>query len=217
MLEVWEEMFYEGKSVGKFISNFGNCIGKGGAIYKWTDNGAGYFSLPVLSFKNDDGKWRSRREYVHRLVAQYFIPNPENLPQVNHKDCDKTNNHADNLEWSSRKDNIDHAHTNGRMKKRTEDAEINILQVGQVIELYVSVIRDGVGISEMARRLGLPRTTASSIMNKRSRCFITDSIDNYLNTGIVITDRMLTLSDLNLEPDNNYIKRPGRVKGVKNK
>lgn len=217
MEEIWKEVFVNGIYTGKKVSNTGRLVRDDGTECVLSDNGAGYLSFQLLSYKDEAGKQRAKREYAHRLVAKHFIPNPDNLPQVNHKDCNKWNNHVDNLEWSSRKDNIDHAHAMGRMRKRTEDAEINILEVAQVIELYVSVIRDGVGISEMARRLNLPRTTASSIMNKRSRCFITDSIDAYLNNGIVVTYRMLTLSDLNLEPDNNYIKRPGRAKGVKNK
>lgn len=47
--------------------------------------------------------------YVHRLVAEHFIPNPLNLPQVNHIDFDKNNNHVDNLEWASISDNIQHS------------------------------------------------------------------------------------------------------------
>lgn len=54
---------------------------------------------------------KSRR--IHRLVAEAFIPNPDDLSEVNHKDGDKDNNCADNLEWCTHKQNIEHAWKTG--------------------------------------------------------------------------------------------------------
>lgn len=63
---------------------------------------------------------------IHRIVAQTFIPNPNNLPQVNHKDCNKLNNHIENLEWISNIDNIRHAFKNGVFKERDKTTILNI-------------------------------------------------------------------------------------------
>lgn len=63
------------------------------------DNGKGYLYVDL---------WKNNKEYrksVHRLVAQAFIPNPDNLPCVNHKDYNRQNNDVSNLEWISYRDN----------------------------------------------------------------------------------------------------------------
>lgn len=63
----------------------------------------------VCSIKTNKG-WRSVQ--VARLVALAFIPNPDNLPEVNHKDYNRANPHVDNLEWISRRDNVIYSNCN---------------------------------------------------------------------------------------------------------
>jgi hypothetical protein len=53
---------------------------------------------------------------LHRLVAQAFIPNPEQKPTVNHKDLNKSNCGLNNLEWATMKENVHHAWDNGACK-----------------------------------------------------------------------------------------------------
>lgn len=68
---------------------------------------------------------------VHRLIAMAFVPNPNNEEQVNHLDEDKTNNHADNLEWCSRKRNVNYGTAQQRRSEKRKKKVLN-LDTGEV-------------------------------------------------------------------------------------
>lgn len=74
------------------------------------------------------------QKYIHRLVAQAFIPNPLNLPQVNHIDGNKSNNDVSNLEWCTSKENMMHAYNNG-LSKKGEETRSSKLTEKQVLEI----------------------------------------------------------------------------------
>jgi hypothetical protein len=81
---------------------------------------------------------------VHRLLAECFIPNPDNLPMVNHKDGVKTNISIDNLEWSTARDNVLHAYANGLCPKykgpRVDNRKVNqYTRDGKLIATYNSI------------------------------------------------------------------------------
>lgn len=88
------------RTLDRMISSENRTYSKKGRVLKQCDKGNGYF---IVSIKVD-GKQTSK--LVHRLIAQTFIPNPDNLPEINHKDCDKTNNSVENLEWVTHEENI---------------------------------------------------------------------------------------------------------------
>lgn len=72
------------------------------------------YGYPRVTIYLGNGKYVVKS--VHRLVAEQHIPNPSNLPQVNHKDFNKQNNCVDNLEWVSASTNIKHAYDAGKIK-----------------------------------------------------------------------------------------------------
>ena len=92
---------------------------------------------------------------VHRLIAQTFIPNPENKPYINHIDGDKTNNSVSNLEWCTQKKNVHHAMKTGLKN----DRKVNDEKLSEIRRL----ISEGKGNAEIEKITGIPRKTISNI------------------------------------------------------
>lgn len=114
MAEIWKEI--EGTNGAYLVSNLGRVKSLNFRMQKGVErvmtggkDEKGYVTVTIAVLKG------RKTQKVHRLVAKAFIPNPKNLPEVNHIDGDKTNNCVDNLEWTNRKGNMSHAARTGAM------------------------------------------------------------------------------------------------------
>lgn len=93
-----------------FVDEAGNVYSKRKGSLKKLKPILTYYGYYEANIVNSKRKFRAK---IHRLVAQAFIPNPNNLPQINHKDGNKLNNNIENLEWCTAKDNLKHARETG--------------------------------------------------------------------------------------------------------
>lgn len=117
-------------------------------------DGTGYYVVNL--HKNH----RSFVSTVHRLVAETFIENPDNLPTVNHKDGDKHNNNVANLEWASYAENNIHALLNELRHPRGNEIAKMIMN-GNIVARYKSAC-------EASRLIGIGRSSISHCLNGRS-------------------------------------------------
>lgn len=168
-MEIWKDTEYENYEV----SNFGKVRNKN----------TGYILTPAVHHKGylkaqmkDNTKHVGR--FIHRLVAIAFIPNPSNLPQIDHLDNDKTNNHVSNLEWVTGKEN--------HRRKVADGLNVVPENAGRQKQPIKAFLKDGTFVGEFpyitkaAEELGLEQSAISLVLKgtyKSTKGYVFERVD----------------------------------------
>lgn len=157
MIEEWKDIKgYEGLYQ---VSNLGRVkslkFGKE-RILKPIKNTVGYMQVSLCKY----GK--IKKFTVHNILAEVFIQNPENKPEVNHIDEDKTNNMVSNLEWCTRKENVNH----GTRNKRSAVSRGKALKA---IDIATGEYNEYCSQSECARQLGVNQSNITQCLKGKRR------------------------------------------------
>ena len=136
------------------ISNLGNVWSKTTKkILKPYKTNRGYLTV---------GFWLNRKKKrlsIHRLVAQAFLPNPQNFPEVNHINGSKTDNRLCNLEWSSSSANVAHAYQNGLKRRKLTTARR---------KLIIQLLEQGMTHRAIGIKLNLSHSTVGSVARDKT-------------------------------------------------
>lgn len=132
-MEIWKDII---ETSNYAVSNLGRVKNtKTNRLLNPSELGNGYKQVSLKM--NDTGKFK--KEYIHRLVAKYFIENPENKKEVNHKDGNRSNNNMNNLEWVTPSENQKHKYD--VLKSKTSNRLIGqYTKDDKFIQSYDSII-----------------------------------------------------------------------------
>jgi hypothetical protein len=161
----------EYSNTGYFVTETGIIFGKyrDNAPLKQKTDRYGYKAVTLCV----DGK--AIHKTVHRLVAECFIENPNNLPQVNHIDHDKTNNNVNNLEWC---DAAYNAAEKVRYGKQAKGSSIgNSCHTEDQVIMVCQMIQDVYRNCDIEKQTGVSRPAVNSIRNKKTWTHISDNYE----------------------------------------
>lgn len=175
--EIWKpvvgyEGYYEVSNLGRVRSiprtviykngkTQGNYVGQ--ILKHDTANGkAGPYKSVRLCINN-----KPKRKSVHRLVAEAFIPNPFNKPNVNHIDCDPSNNIVSNLEWCTQKENIAHSIKLGNHPRGSKTGT-SIVTEEQVLEIRNLRLTTNLTVQQLADMFGMKHGGVKQILLRKT-------------------------------------------------
>lgn len=152
----------------KRSGNRGDLTVKGRLMRTPISKHYGGYKAVCFNYYDDDGKRRVTHKLVHRIVAEAFIPNPENKPEVNHIDGNKLNCCVENLEWVTRKENARHAQDTGLyVQMKGEKHGKHKLTESDVLAIR-KLISDGVVMRVIAEQFNVAIGTIANIKHKRN-------------------------------------------------
>lgn len=117
---------------------------------------------------------KTKKFYVHRLVALAYIPNPENKPCVNHIDGDKTNNHVSNLEWCTYSENSKHSFEMGLQKPRRGEENASAILTEEQVHKICKLLEEGYRNPDIAKMFDVENYFIVNIRSKNTWKHISD-------------------------------------------
>lgn len=142
------------------VSNTGRVVNtQTGRQLSPTERSDGYYTVGL----NLTGE--NKVYYLHRIVAEVFCKKPDGCDEVNHIDCDKSNNHADNLEWVTRGQNQQHASDSSRWGYK----KVPRKDVPDIVQHY----KDGKSLAWLQEKYGLPQSRLSGVLTGKYHSDIT--------------------------------------------
>lgn len=166
-MEEFREVYVEKYGYVK-VNRSGTCvIGKSGKMLSLNRRSRDGYVLVKLPYVSPESKVRKKylNRLVHRLVAYAFIPNPEGLLEINHKDGNKENNSVDNLEWCTRAHNVQHAWDTGLCGDKAVGINNgrHILDENAVRQIRL-MYNSGIKRYQIAKQYGIGWTTVDHVI-----------------------------------------------------